>query len=175
MIFNQYSYTAIMIATLKWNSHWEGRFPREYTSRWAWCKGWSNFTLVKNTHADQGVIRDRETTIEQVDSLRIWNASTRDWKHPSISWYNLRLWANHLTNNAHWMTYHNIYLGASYPAEHTRNKTAPNSLHTTASSTHAIPPPLRIYSIAECTFPAVARKARTFCDALVNPMSWSCF
>lgn len=36
------------------------------------------------------------------------------------------------------------------------------------------PPPLSIYSIAECTFPPVARSARTFCDAFVNPMSCSC-
>ncbi len=36
------------------------------------------------------------------------------------------------------------------------------------------PPPPRIYSIAECTLPPVARRARTFCDALVKPISCSC-
>lgn len=37
------------------------------------------------------------------------------------------------------------------------------------------PPPPRIYSIAECTFPPVARRARTFCEALVKPMSCNCY
>lgn len=37
------------------------------------------------------------------------------------------------------------------------------------------PPPPRIYSIAECTFPPVARRARTFCEAFVKPMSCNCY
>src|SRR5882762_4523805 len=31
-----------------------------------------------------------------------------------------------------------------------------------------------MYSMAECTFPAVASKARTFCDAFVKPISFNC-
>ena len=38
-----------------------------------------------------------------------------------------------------------------------------------------IPPPPRMYSIAACTLPPVARRARTFCAALVKPMSCSCW
>ena len=39
---------------------------------------------------------------------------------------------------------------------------------------HYSPPSLRMYSIAECTFPPVASNARTFCDAFVKPMSCNC-
>jgi len=37
------------------------------------------------------------------------------------------------------------------------------------------PPPPRIYSIAECTFPPVAKRALTFWEAFVKPMSCSCY
>ena len=42
-------------------------------------------------------------------------------------------------------------------------------------STAHSPPPFRIYSIAECTFPPVASNARTFCDAFVKPISCNCW
>jgi hypothetical protein len=46
-----------------------------------------------------------------------------------------------------------------------------------AEDEYPLPPPRYFlhYSIAECTFPPVARRARTFCEALVKPMSCNCY
>lgn len=37
------------------------------------------------------------------------------------------------------------------------------------------PPPFKMYSIAVWTLPPVARRARTFCDAFVKPISCNCY
>jgi len=36
------------------------------------------------------------------------------------------------------------------------------------------PPPPRIYSMAALTFPPVAWRARTFCEALMKPIAFNC-